>query len=741
MIKTIILGTGYLSNALKKKIKYSEIYSAKNFLNIYPNINKNIKLNLVINSFYSSKELNNIKLYEKFVSKSFLEISQVIDILNPKKINKIIYTSSSSVYGSVNDNLDQRDNRNRYLYSYAKLYCENFVKNFCDKNKVKFLITRVFNLYGHKNSFSIINKILNSYQNKKKITIFNKGRSVRDYIEVNDVARLYVLLLKNFDKGIFDIGTGKAVKINEILKEIKFPKKNIVYNNNKNLEMDFSVANLSNYGSILKNFKFITVEKFFKIKNSNLSKHTSQNLNQLISSKINIIVYGAGYAGRKIAKKILENENENLIYFLDDDLRKVGKNLYNKKIISFKELEKIKNTIRIDKILIAIPSLEQKQALEIYEKLYPITKNISLLPSKEYFKNKSINLNDLIDINVEEILNRKIFQVNLKTLEKYKDKTVLITGGAGSIGSEICKQLVLSKVRKIIIIDQSEYNIYLLSQSLTNKKIISYLLDINNTKMLREIIKRYKVDFIFHAAAYKHVDLLENNHLAGIKNNFIGTLSLLNAIKDIRINLTVISTDKAVYPKNILGITKRASEIIALSYGELPEFKKTTINVVRFGNVFGSQGSAIETFVNQIKNQKDITLTSYDMKRYFMSIREACNLVIQSAILKYNNKIFVLEMGKQIKIIYLINRILKFYNKKTTDYKIKIIGPKRGEKNSENLLYSSKKIFTKVKKLFISGEKIKKIKHLEKIVNEIENNISANETNKALLNVKSLLKK
>ena len=127
MIKTIILGTGYLSNALKKKIKYSEIYSAKNFLNIYPNINKNIKLNLVINSFYSSKELNNIKLYEKFVSKSFLEISQVIDILNPKKINKIIYTSSSSVYGSVNDNLDQRDNRNRYLYSYAKLYCENFV--------------------------------------------------------------------------------------------------------------------------------------------------------------------------------------------------------------------------------------------------------------------------------------------------------------------------------------------------------------------------------------------------------------------------------------------------------------------------------------------------------------------------------------------------------------------------------------------------------------------------------------
>ena len=276
-----------------------------------------------------------------------------------------------------------------------------------------------------------------------------------------------------------------------------------------------------------------------------------------------------------------------------------------------------------------------------------LPKNISLLPSKEYFKNKSINLNDLIDINVEEILNRKIFQVNLKTLEKYKDKTVLITGGAGSIGSEICKQLVLSKVRKIIIIDQSEYNIYLLSQSLTNKKIISYLLNINNTKMLREIIKRYKVDFIFHAAAYKHVDLLENNHLAGIKNNFIGTLSLLNAIKDIRINLTVISTDKAVYPKNILGITKRASEIIALSYGELPEFKKTTINVVRFGNVFGSQGSAIETFVNQIKNQKDITLTSYDMKRYFMSIREACNLIIQSAILKYNNKIFVLEMGNK----------------------------------------------------------------------------------------------
>ena len=366
---------------------------------------------------------------------------------------------------------------------------------------------------------------------------------------------------------------------------------------------------------------------------------------------------------KKIAKDLITKKNQNLMYFIDDNKKKIGKSIYGKKIISLEQLIKLSKKIKIDKILIAIPSLKENKVFDIYNKIFPITKNISSLPNKEYFKKKNVNFDDLIDLNVEEILNRKIFQINFKKLNRYQNKTILVTGGAGSIGSEICKQLILCKPRKIIVIDQSEYNIYLLNKKISSDKIQSYLTDINNTTILRDIIIKKKVDFIFHAAAYKHVNLLEKNELAAIKNNFIGTLSILRAIKGLSLNLSIISTDKAVFPKSILGITKRASEIIASNFSKNFAYKKTKINIVRFGNVFGSQGSAIETFVDQIKNQKEITITSFNMKRYFMSIREACNLVIQSSALELKDKIFILEMGEQIKIIDLIKKILDFLKK------------------------------------------------------------------------------
>lgn len=742
MNKTLILGSGYLSNNLKKKIKNSEIYSAKQLYENLKYINNGTKYNLIINSFYSSKQLNNLTNYENFIIKSFLEVSKVLDKLNYKKINKVIYTSSSSVYGSIIDNSEQKDNLNRNLYSYTKLCCENLIKNFCDKNNLNYIITRVFNCYGKNNKFSIINKILTVINNNNYLEVYNGGNSIRDFIHVDDVAKIYNILIRDFKKGVFDIGTGKGIKISDLLNTLNFPKKKIKFKKNFNQEVDFSVANLSTFQEKLKNFKFKKVEDFFDnySKKRIIKKYISNNVNQLTPYENNVVVYGAGYAGKKIAKKIIQNKNQNLLYFIDDDPKKIGKFLFKKKIISLDQLLKVKNQIRINKILIAIPSLDQSETLKIYEKIYTITENISSLPNKEYFRNKAINLTDLIEINVEEILNRKIFQINFKNLNRYKNKTVLITGGAGSIGSEICKQLLILNPKKIIIIDQSEYNIYLLNQKINNKKIHTYLLDINNTKILRNIILKNKVNFIFHAAAYKHVNLLENNQIVGIKNNLIGTLSVLKSIKKLKINFTLISTDKAVYPKNILGITKRASELVALNCALKKNFIKSKINIVRFGNVFGSQGSAIETFVNQIKNQKDLTLTSYNMKRYFMSIREACNLVLQSAILDYQNKIFVLEMGNQIKIFSLIKKILKFYGKSEKEYKIKIIGRNSGEKSSEKLAYSKKMTKTQINNLLVSNENIKKIKNMEKEIKNIENCIQENNTVKAISVVKKIIR-
>ena len=740
MMINIILGTGYLSKNLNKKIQNSKIYSSNELIENIKLVNNLKKYNLIINSFYSSQELNNFKSYEKFINKSFLEVSKVLDLIDPRKVNKIIYTSSSAVYGSIIDNSELKDNFNRNLYSFAKLYCENLIKNFCNKHNKNFIIARVFNCYGEKNKFSILNKILFAFKNKKKMVIYNEGRAIRDFINVNDVGKIYNLLLKEFKQGTYDIGTGQGIKIIDLLNEIKFPKNKIIFKKTNNQEIDYSVANINNFKKKIRHIKFYPIENFFKIKNKKLFKYKSKDTNKLIPQVNNVIIYGAGYAGKKLAKKILKNEKENLTYFVDDDLKKIGKYIFNKKVISFKQLIIAKKKLNIDKILIAIPSLKYAEKSKLYEKLFPLSSSISSLPSKEYFRNKSINLNDLVDINVEEILNREIFQISKKYMEKYQEQTVLITGGGGSIGSEICKQLQKSYVKKIIIIDNSEYNLYTLKQNYTDKKIITYLNDINDTKFVRRLIINNKVNFIFHAAAYKHVELLEENQGSAIKNNFIGTLSVLKAIKGLNVNLSIISTDKAVYPKNLLGITKRASEIIALNYGSLINFKNSKINIVRFGNVFGSKGSAIETFVNQIKNQKDITLTSYNMKRYFMSISEACNLVIQSAVLGYRNKIFTLEMGKQIKIFSLIKKILKFYNIKDDTIKIKVIGPKPGEKISEKLSFSKKKLKTKIPKLYISIEKNIKIKNLDEKLKKIEKLIMNYKINKALTGIKLFLK-
>ena len=737
-MKTIIIGKrSFISNELRKVIPNSSVVSVKEFVD--KNFKINTKVNIIINSFYPVSQLHNIENYENFFEKSIISVSKILDRIKSTAVEKIIYTSSSAVYGSIIDNSHQKDIFNRNLYSYTKLCCENLIKNFCDKKKINFLITRVFNCYGKNNNFSVLNKILNYKKISKKISINNGGNSIRDFIHVSDVARIYLILLKNFNKGTFDVGTGKGIKIKDLLEKIKFPIKNIYYKKSFNQEVDISVANLNNYKKKLQNFKFKKVENFLKI-NLKIKNYFSENLNKLYPNETNTFIYGAGFAGKKIAKDLISNKNQNFLYFVDDSKKKIGKTIYGKKIISLDQLIKLSKRINIDKILIAIPSLKQNEVLNIYNKIFPITKNISSLPNKEYFKNRNVNFDDLIDLNVEEILNRKIFQINFKKLNKYQNKTILVTGGAGSIGSEICKQLMLCRPRKIIIIDQSEYNIYLLNKKIISNKIQAYLIDINNTKIVRDIIIKRKVDYIFHAAAYKHVNLLEKNHISAIKNNFIGTLSILRAIKGLSVNLSIISTDKAVFPKSILGITKRASEIVAGNFSKQFDYKKAKINIVRFGNVFGSQGSAIETFVDQIKNQKEITITSYNMKRYFMSIREACNLVIQSSALEFKDKIFILEMGKQIKIIDLIKKILNFYKNDYMDYKIKHIGPRKGEKNSEILSYTSKSIKTKIKKLMISNEKIKQIKSLESKIEKIEKYTIDNNSSNALLEIKKIIK-
>jgi UDP-glucose 4-epimerase len=221
MIKTYILGSGNLSQQLKKKIYNSEVYSAKTFIKKINSFNKKIKINLIINSFYSSMKLRDIKSYSLFVNKAHLEIAKVLDSLNPKILNKIIYTSSSSVYGISNNKVDLKDNYNRNIYAAFKFSGEFLIKNFCEKKNIKYTICRVFNMYGGNDKFSIIQKMKNAKQKKLKIKIFNNGKSIRDYIHIDDVSLIYdQILKKKINPNLYDIGTGKGVSLMEIVKNL-----------------------------------------------------------------------------------------------------------------------------------------------------------------------------------------------------------------------------------------------------------------------------------------------------------------------------------------------------------------------------------------------------------------------------------------------------------------------------------------------------------------------------------------
>jgi UDP-glucose 4-epimerase len=279
MIKTYIIGTGNLSNNLKNKIVSSEIFGAREFLNKIFLINKKKKkINLIINSFYSVNKLKNLNSYETWVEKSIFEISKIIDLLDPQFINKIIYTSSSSIYSYLNNNIKLKDDNNRDIYAAFKICSESLIKNYCIKKKISFNICRVFNVYGKHDNFSIIQKIKKFKKDNDKILIYNYGLSVRDFIHIDDVVKIYNYILKKVSgSGIYDIGTGKGISIIEIINKLKLDKKNLIYKKKYINEIDYSIANNISLLKKIPNIKFKRIEDYLKIKEKLSYKKNSLN--------------------------------------------------------------------------------------------------------------------------------------------------------------------------------------------------------------------------------------------------------------------------------------------------------------------------------------------------------------------------------------------------------------------------------------------------------------------------------
>tara|TARA_Y100000590_G_scaffold252145_1_gene283125 strand:- start:132 stop:2354 length:2223 start_codon:yes stop_codon:yes gene_type:complete len=740
MIKTYILGTGFLSNNLRKKVNNSKIYSATDFVKNLKKIDDNKKFNLIINTFYSSRKLNKIQSYEIFVKKSLSEVSLVIDKIGKKKINKIIYTSSSSVYGSVNNNIKVDDSNNRYAYSSLKLSAESLLKNFCDKKKIKLIICRLFNLYGGNENFSVISKLKDLKKNKiKKIKIFNKGESIRDFIHINDVTEIYKKLLISSKPDIYDIGTGQGIKIIDILNNLNIKKNRIIYEQTKNHEVDKSIAKNNSLLKEIKYKKFRKIENFLGIKKKIIGV-IDKNLNYIEKNLIGSVIYGCGYSGKELAKQILAFDQNNISFFVDDDKKKIGKYFFGAKVISFKELKKIAKNVNLRNIIVAIPSLKKRKRILLIKKLLPLCNSISTLPEKSFYKEKKIEVEDIQKISLEEIFNRNFLKTNKISTSGFKNKNILVTGGAGSIGFEICKQLLDANPKKIIVLDHSEFNIYRLNEKLKNSKINLILGDIKDEQLIKKILDKYKIGFIFHAAAYKHVKFLEANILSAVENNIFGTLNILRAIKNKKINLTFISTDKAVKPRNILGITKRVGEILSQYFSKEKEYSNCRISIVRFGNVIGSDGSALPLFVNQIRQNLPISITDMKMKRYFMSIEEASRLVVQTSQIKLNGKIFVLDMGKQMRIIDIIKKLFEVYKRPNQTLKFNVIGNKFNEKISEKLFYKNKNFKTKFPKILFAKDPLPNKKYFFEFINKINHYLLLQEEKKLSLCLRNFFK-
>lgn len=423
-----------------------------------------------------------------------------------------------------------------------------------------------------------------------------------------------------------------------------------------------------------------------------------------------ILIIGAGEAGRNLISEIIKRgEEDTVVGFLDDDPLKKGKLLNGKKVFGgLDKLKEILDDFGVNLIYIAIPSATSDQINHITNKIRKSYSDISIkiIPSMLELSANIPLLHSLRDISIEDLLGREEFSVDTDAIAHlYSNKVILVTGAGGSIGSEICKQLLKYDIEKLIAIGRGEFSIYELIKNLENyqeknsikKEIIYKIANIKNIELLDSIFEKYKPDIVFHAAAHKHVPLMEINEAEAIHNNIYGTKNILDlSVRHKVKRFILVSTDKAVNPVNVMGATKRAAELLTLYYNK--KFQLNTA-IVRFGNVLGSRGSVIPLFKQQIEKGGPITITHPEMVRYFMTIPEAAILMLNAAAYCENGDIFVLDMGKQYKILDIAKRLIQFYGlTPEKDIQIKFTGLRPGEKLYEELLSNKEQMIETLNK-------------------------------------------
>lgn len=432
------------------------------------------------------------------------------------------------------------------------------------------------------------------------------------------------------------------------------------------------------------------------------------------NKKINTMLIGAGEAGHMLINEINRNRdgfNNKIVCIIDDDKNKCGKLLKGIPVVgNRKKISETCDKYKIEEIIIAIPSASKDKINYIVDECQKTKVNIKILPQLSELVGKP-TMKKVRQLSYEDFLGRNEIVVNSKEIEtNIENQTILVTGGGGSIGSELCRQIASFKPKQLIIFDIYENNAYDIEQELVRKypnlSLKTIIGSVRDYKRLEIVFKEYKPSVVFHAAAHKHVPLMETSPNEAIKNNCLGTLNAVKLADKYKVNkFVLISTDKAVRPTNIMGASKRICEMIVQAYDKM---SKTDYVAVRFGNVLGSNGSVIPLFLKQIEEGGPVTVTHKEITRFFMTIPEAVNLILQAYVYAEGGEIFVLDMGEPVKIYDLAKKIIRYKGfEPNVDIKIKITGLRPGEKLYEEILMDEEGLKETPNKLIHIGQPIK----------------------------------
>jgi FlaA1/EpsC-like NDP-sugar epimerase len=414
-------------------------------------------------------------------------------------------------------------------------------------------------------------------------------------------------------------------------------------------------------------------------------------------NKKRVLIVGAGDAGAMIIKELLRHRtlNSQPVAVIDDDPMKYGKTINGVPVVGNRnEIYSTVKNKRIDEIIIAIPSASKKEISDIVKECNLTDCKMKILPGMFELINGNVNIAEIRNVELEDLLGRDEVKIDALNIQEFlTDKTVLVTGGAGSIGSELIRQIIKYDPRQIVILDIHENGLFALEHEL-NSLVAKYqyrcrieikVASIRDLKRMKKIFEFYRPSVVFHAAAHKHVPLMESNPMEAVKNNVYGTLNLVELADKYHVNkFVLISTDKAVNPTNVMGATKRIAEMIIQNFNNK---SNTEYVAVRFGNVLGSNGSVIPHFMKQIENGGPVTVTHPEITRFFMTIPEAAQLVMQAGAIAQGGEIFILDMGDPVKILDLAENLIKLSG--YTPYEeidIEFTGLRPGEKLYEELL-------------------------------------------------------